>query len=114
MPTLSRTIQMTRSNFDIEVPRWQPPLCPSPHFSTTACALRRLPGDVDRLRKAQYAPERTLSGESLNFFACPCVLESEEVCDGSKQSSPALIPCYSDSSDCGRWADPVQQLAPFL
>src|SRR5580692_5318505 len=110
MPTLSSTIQMTRSKFAIDVPHSRL----SPHY----CKITRNPrGRQDSLtisgRLSILLKER-LSCYSLNFFAFSCVLQSEEVCDGSKRHAQARFSGFSDSSHCGRRDHPLQQVAAFV
>src|SRR5580704_8452963 len=115
MPTLSSTIQKTRSKFAIAVPRCRSPpvLLPvvslygfsfrrSPHSSTLPGVLPRLREPLTISRRLSILMKERHSCESLNFFLRRCVLESEEVCDGSKLHSQALFSCFSDPSHRGR------------
>src|SRR6266436_2366749 len=116
MPTLSSTIQMTRSKFAIAEPHCRPslsfrvlavsllflPFAPGfGHLSHSSILTGVLPCRREPLtisgRLSILLKERH-SCEPLNFFVCRCVLDSEEVCDGSRRHSPALFPGISDPS----------------
>src|SRR5690242_3412709 len=67
---------------------------------------------IDRM--AGILRKDPISCSFLNFSVLWCVLQCEEVCDGSKRHSPARFPCVSRTSHRD-WRDfPILQLASGL
>src|SRR5271168_5041909 len=117
MPTLSSTIQTTRSKFAIAKPRAFPshqPLsfrCTLAQTQDVAAAPAQATASLTNSSKASIVQSRRFIARLLNFFLKLCVLQAEEVCDGSRWQAAAPFSSLPDLTDYG-WRDhPLQQLA---